>query len=1075
MTIDRGCIRGVLCLFSLLLAVPHASARPQPADDVAGALAWRLVGPFRGGWATVGAGIADEPDTFYFGTAGGGVWKTVDAGRTFTPILDGQPAAAVGALAVAPSNPRVLYVGTGQPDTRYDVAAGNGVYRSGDGGASWRRVGLEGTRHIGDILVDPRDPDVVLVAALGHLFGPSPERGVFRSTDGGKSWRRTLAIDDATGVVDLASDPADARVVFAAAWQARVHPWLSYFTPLVGPGSAIYRSSDGGITWKRLGGHGLPDGELGRIGLAVAHVAGGTRVYALINARDKDKGGLYRSDDGGANWRLMSADGSLLGDYFSRLTVAPADPSTLFVMGRSIQRSRDGGKSFAIIKGAPGGDDYHDLWINPKHPERMITASDQGAVITVDGGATWSSWYNQPTGQFYRLGADHRFPYWIYSGQQDSGSVAIASRSDYGAITFRDWHPVGAEERDGNLPDPGDDNIVYGAGLGGTVTRWDARNGEVQNISPWPLSSYGRRPSQFKYHYTWITPLAVSERAPYALYAGAQVLFRSTDHGATWRVISPDLSSRASHPSHCDDESPTNDVARDCGYGVIYDIGLSARDPQEIWIGTDDGRIHRTDDGGKRWQDVTPHALPSWAKVSTIEPSPLAAGVAYAAVDNHRQDDFAPHVFRTRDQGRTWSEVDAGLPRDSFVTVVRADPKRAGLLYAGTERGVFVSQDDGDSWRPLQRNLPTATVTALLVHGDDLVAATQGRAIWVLDDVTPLREPSASFAAEAAHLFSPAVAIRVRANQNRDTPMPREEPAGRNPPTGAMIDYWLATDAATPVAIEIRDARGNLVRRFASDDKAGQPRAHRYFEERWATAAPAPLSTTAGVHRFVWDLRLPRPPAAHYEYGMGAVDGEPFPPLPQGMLAPPGRYVVTLAALGRTYRAPLEIRPDPRLPLEPRALGAALALSRTLTGDLERDRVLFGQLCAVQTQLTKLAADRGADAALLTLVRAVEARMEPLLAGKGESAPNVAAVGDALGQLEIELESTDRAPTAAARQLLGECEARLARAAAEWSAMEEGELARLDIAVRAAGRPPIDVPAANRTAIEPSGDSEDLP
>ena len=763
-------------------------------------------------------------------------------------------------------------------------------------------------------------------------------------------------------------------------------------------------------------------------------------------------------------------------DYFSRITVAPGDPETLYVMGRSIQRSRDGGKSFTIVKGAPGGDDYHDLWINPKHPDHMMTASDQGAVITVDGGATWSSWYNQPTGQFYRLGADQRFPYWIYSGQQDSGSVAIASRSDYGSITFRDWHPVGAEERDGELPDPGDANIVYGAGLGGKLTRWDARNGEVQNISPWPLSSYGRRPSQYKYHYTWITPLAVGQRAPYPLYAGAQVLFRSMDKGASWSVVSPDLSARANHPSHCDDENPTTETARDCGYGVINDIGLSARDAKEIWIGTDDGRIHRTVDGGKRWQDVTPRALPAWAKVSTIEPSPLAAGTAYAAVDNHRQDDFRPHVLRTRDGGRTWTEIVGGLPAENFVAVVRADPVRAGLLYAGTEVGVFVSQDDGDSWRPLQRNLPTATVTALLVHGNDLVAATQGRAIWVLDDVTPLREDGARFAAATAHLFTPAAAIRVRANQNRDTPLPREEPAGRNPPVGALLDYWLASDAATPVVVEIRDARDNLVRRFASDDKVDAPRAHRYFEERWAATPPSQLSTRAGAHRFVWDLRLPRPRAPGYEYGMGAIDAETLPPQPQGMLAPPGRYVVTLVALGRTFKAPLEIKPDPRLPLDARALAEAQKFARAIADKLDLDRVLQGQLRAVKSRLKKLATEAGgASETLAALVRPLEARIEPLLSSKGESSPNVAAVGDALVQLAIDTEETDRAPTAATRQVLAECETRLARAAAEWSAVKAGELARLDVALRAAGRPPIEIPPADRIPVEPSGDSEDLP
>jgi photosystem II stability/assembly factor-like uncharacterized protein len=1070
MMINRTWLRRAAFLFSSLVAIATARTSNASPADAADALTWRLVGPFRGGWATAAAGVPDAVDTYYVATAGGGVWQTGNSGRTFTPIFDGQPASAIGAIAVAPSDPRVIYVGTGQADTRYDVAAGNGVYRSGDGGKSWRHVGLEATRHIGELLVDPRNPDVVLVAALGHLFAPNPERGVFRTTDGGKSWRRTLAIDDATGVVALAADPADPRVVFAAAWQARVHPWLSYFTPLVGPGSAIYRSGDGGVTWTRLAGHGLPEGELGRIGLAVAHGPTGARVYATIVCK---KGGLYRSDDSGATWRLANADGALASDYFSRLTVAPGDPDTVYVTGRSIQRSRDGGKSFTFVKGAPGGDDYHDLWINPKHPERMITASDQGAVISVDGGATWSSWYNQPTGQFYRLATDHRFPYWIYSGQQDSGTVAIASRSDYGSISFRDWHPIGAEERDSDVPDPTDADIVYGSGLGGKITRWDARNGEVHNISPWPLSSYGRRPTQYKYRYNWITPLVVAPRAPFALYTGAQVLFRSTDKGATWSVVSPDLSARAAHPAHCDDENPSNETARDCGFGVINDIGLTPRDAREIWIGTDDGRIQRTADGGKRWQDVTPPALPSWAKVSTIEPSPRTAGIAYAAVDNHRQDDFRPHIFRTRDGGRSWTETVAGLPPDHYVTVVRADPLRAGLLYAGTEVGVFVSQNDGDSWRSLQRNLPPAIVTALLVHDDDLVAATQGRALWVLDDVTPLREER--FAAEPAHLFAPAVAIRLRANQNRDTPLPREEPVGRNPPTGALLDYWLAADATTPVVLEIRDARGQLLRRFASDDKPDVARARRYFEERWMATPPPHVSARAGVHRFVWDLRLPRPPAPGYDFGMGAIDGEEFPPLPQGMLVPPGRYVVSLTALGRTWKAPLEVKRDPRLSLDARALADATAFARTLAARLDENRVLVGQLRAVKSQLARLLASDGANAALGPLLRAFEKQLEPLVAGKGESAPNVVAIGDVLVQLAIDVESADHAPTASARQVAAECAARLARAAAAWSELQKTALPQLDAALRAAGKKEIEIPPADRISGEPAGDSEDLP
>jgi photosystem II stability/assembly factor-like uncharacterized protein len=793
----RHAFHFTVVLGSLLLlgAAPmlHAAESPPPGS-VSGALEWRLVGPFRGGWATMAAGVPDRPDTFYIGAAGGGVWKTADAGRTWQSLFDQQPAAPVGALAVAPSNPDVIYVGTGQVAARYDVAAGNGVYRSGDGGRHWQHVGLEQTRHIGRILIDPQHPDTLLVGALGHYYGPNHERGVFRSTDGGKSWQQTLFIDADTGVVDMATDPANPAIVYAAAWQVRNYPWLSYFQPNAGPGSGLYRSSDGGVTWARIGGHGWPTGSLGRIGLATAS---GGRVYAVINAApnsgnvphaaSKNQGGLYRSDDSGATWQLVSQEGWLENDYFSRITTDPSDRDRIYSAGQSIRRSDDGGQHWTIFKGAPGGDDYHYLWINPKNTQRMITASDQGAVVSVNGGKSWSSWYNQPTGQFYHLGADNQFPYWIYSGQQDSGTVGIASRSDYGSISYRDWRPVGGDERDYDLPDPADPNIVYGSGLGGRVSRWNRTTGVVQNVTPWPVNSYGQRPTEFKYHYTWITPIAFSAQPPYALYMGAQVLFRSTDQGQHWEVISPELNGKVAGATHCDG-NPTPAQARDCGYGVIYSIAPSPRSNDEIWIGTDDGLVQLTRDGGKSWHNVTPKGLPAWAMISTLDVSALQAGTAYAAVNNHRQDDFRPHVWRTHDYGANWTDIAAGLPSTSFVDVVRADPVRAGLLYAGTETGVFVSLDDGAHWQPLQKNLPTAWVRDLLVHGNDLIAATQGRAIWVLDDVSSLRQTSAATLREPVHLYTPAPAVRVRANENKDTPLPPETALGQNPPSGAVID-----------------------------------------------------------------------------------------------------------------------------------------------------------------------------------------------------------------------------------------------------------------------------------------------
>src|SRR5581483_5164152 len=677
--------RFLSCAGALAALGIAASNCATATTDVTAALQWRLVGPQRGGFATVATGIPDRPDTFYFGAAGGGVWETEDAGATWRPLGDTLPAAAVGAVAIAPSAPNVIYAGTGLVEARYDVAAGSGVYKSTDGGRTWTSAGLGATRHIGAIVVDPQRPDTVLVGALGHYFGPNRERGVFRSEDGGKTWQQTLAIDADTGVVDLAADPEHPEIVYAAAWQVRNYPWLSYFQPNGGPGSGLYRSRDGGRTWSRVRGNGWPQVNLGRIGLATAS---GGRVYAVINAApnsgnvphaaSKDEGGLYRSDDGGEHWRRVSGESWLENDYFCRIAVDPSDRNRIYSAGQSIRRSDDGGEHWTVFKGAPGGDDYHFLWINPGHPDHMVTASDQGTVVSVDGGKSWSDWYNQPTGQFYHLATDNRFPYWIYSGQQDSGTVAIASRSDYGALGTRDWHPVGGDERDYDVPDAQDADIVYGSGLGGRLSRWDARTGEVQNVSPWPQSSYGERPTDVKYRYTWITPIAMSQLPPFPLYQGAQVLFRSLDRGATWSVISPDLSAKSPHAEHCEGNLAAP-AARACGYGVIYSIALSPRDNDEIWIGTDDGLIQLTRDGGKHWQNITPTKLvPAWAKVASVDLSALDAGTAYVAIDNHRQDDFRPRALVTHDYGQTWTEIDTGLPADHFVAVVRADPKKRG-------------------------------------------------------------------------------------------------------------------------------------------------------------------------------------------------------------------------------------------------------------------------------------------------------------------------------------------------------------------------------------------------------------
>jgi photosystem II stability/assembly factor-like uncharacterized protein len=921
----------VLGLLAILCAL-HADERvlAQPLDPSLYAdLRWRLIGPFRGGWGTVAEGVPDDPAVYYLGNAAGGVWKTEDAGRTWSPIFDRAGTSSVGALAVAPSNPKVIYVGTGHIQARYDIGSGDGMYRSDDAGATWRRVGLTDSRAIGRILVDPKNPDVVLVAALGHIFGPNRERGVFRSEDGGKNWRQVLFVDEGTGGADLAADPDDPSIFYAALWQARNYPWLSYWKPMVGPGSAIYKSVDGGRSWKRLSGGGWPAESLGRIGLAASS---GGRVWALVDAaappgKPSDAAGLWRSDDGGARWARVNSTPGLGSSYMNRLTADPRSRDAVYVTGQSIRRSEDGGKTLHFYRGAPGGDDYHYLWINPKRPECMVTAADQGTIVTVNGGKSWSDWYNQPTGQFYHVETDDRFPYKVYSGQQDSGTVGAATRSDDGVLTYRDWRPVGGEERGWDVPDPRDPDIVYGTGLGGTITRFDARTSQVKNVSPVAETTYGRRPAPGMDRWAWCFPLAISPKPPHALYTGSQYLLRSLDEGASWEKASPDLTGAVAGTKGCQGDV-TVAAARPCGFGTIYTIELSPLDPDEVWIGTDDGLIQRTPDAGKTWKNVTPKGLPAWSKISSLDVSPLEPGVVYAAIDAHRIDDFTPHVYRTRDGGASWQEVSAGLPAFGFVTVVRADTVRKGLLYAGTDTGVFVSFDDGNRWQPLQTNLPVAWMTDLKVHGQDLVLSTQGRGLWVLDDVTPLRRLTAAASSTKATLVPPAEAIRVRANMYRDTPLPPEVPFARNPPPGAIIDYVLGEPAKT-VKLEILDAKGSVVRAYASDDPPESLNARRYFTDLYIHP-PAPPATDAGHHRFVWDLRYPRPLSERYEYMISAVAGQNTPAEPRGYLALPGRYTVRLTVDGAAQEQPMVLVMDPRVKVAAAALQAQLALQQKL-------------------------------------------------------------------------------------------------------------------------------------------------
>lgn len=976
---------------SLALARPAAPATgPESAYQD---LRWRLLGPMRAGWSLVAQGVPDRLDTYYFGAADGGVWKTTDSGLTWSSLGERAPFSSVNALAVVPrvQRPTLLVVGTGQTQTRYDAMDGEGVFVSDDDGANWKSLGLDQTRHIGDLWVDPRDENVMLVAALGSLFGPGPERGIFRTEDGGRNWMKVAYADADTGAVDFGIDPGTPDVMYASFWQVRRYPWQGYHVPQVGPGSGIWKSTDSGRTWARLAGAGLPAGPLGKIGLAVGAGSKGQRVYAVVDAA-KD-GGVYRSDDGGATWTAVAKDRTMPSTYFGRIVAHPTRPNVVFLMGVSCRRSGDGGATWRVFKGSPGGDDYHDLWINPAQPDRMIFASDQGTIVTVNGGASWSPWYNQPTGQFYRIAADDRFPYWVYSGQQDTGTVALASRSNYGQLTFRDWHPVGGDERDADIPDPENPDFVYGAGLGGRLSRWDARTGRVTNVSPWPVSSYGQDPRKARYRTTWITPIAVSARKGHAVYWGTQFLFRSTDKGWTWEKASPDLTGAVPGTKGCDVANPPVALATACGMGVIFAIAPSPAADGVVWVGTDNGRVHLTRDEGKTWTEVTPRDLPDWSQVAAVDASATDAATATLAVDRHRLDDRDPYVWRTRDYGKTWSRIDAGLPRGAYVNVVREDPRKPSLLYAGTRTGVHVSSDEGRTWTSLQRNLPRTAVNDIVVKGNDVVVATQGRAIWALDDITPLRQ----LAGEARlQLAVPAPAVRMAANENRDTPLPPEMNTTPNPPTGAVFDYLLPEQPIGPVTLEIRDASGALVRRFASDSPPPRPEARQYFADRWLMP-PAVPGTRVGHNRFVWDLRKERPRSTEYEYLIRAVPGVDTPIGPQGALVKPGLYQVRLTVDGQTAEQSLEVVPDPRVPADAAGLHEQFVLIRQVEEDLAR------------------------------AVDALEARAKSAPAG----APAVPEdgelnrIGSTLASLLNDLEAADGPPTRAQRELRAELRAQL--------------------------------------------------
>jgi hypothetical protein len=748
------------------------------------------------------------------------------------------------------------------------------------------------------------------------------------------------------------------------------------------------------------------------------------------------------------------------------VTVDPRDPDVVYLTGQSIRRCDQGGANCDIFRGSPGGDDYHSIWVDPKNSGHIAEGSDQGASVTVNGGRTWSSWYNQPTAQVYHLATDNRFPYWVYAGQQDSGTIAIASRSDYGQITWRDWHPVGGDERDYDIPDPVDPNIVYGSGLGGRVSRWDARTGQVTDASPFPLSNYGLRPTTVAHHFNWVNPLVASRSGPPAIYLGGDVLWKSTDQGNNWAIVSPDLTGKVASAQNCDGDV-TAEAALPCGYGTIISIEPSPHSPAEVWTGSDSGIVSITRDGGANWSQTTLPGIRPWTKIASIDLAALDPATAYVAADGHRIDDFSPHIFRTHDGGKTWTQITNGLPAGQVVTAIRADPVRPGLLYAGNETGVFVSFDDGNSWRPLQQNLPTAWARDLLVHGDDLIVGTQGRAIWVLGDLALLRQLQPGTASEAFHLFAPAPAVRVRFDNNHDTPLTPETPVGQNPPEGAVIDYWLASAPTGPVTLEIHDSAGQLVRGFSSADAPETLPAERYFQAGWVKPEPV-LSPAAGGHRWIWDLRRPRPKAVEYNYDIAAVWGLDTPLDPRGQLVEPGRYTAVLTVNGQSQQVPIDVVADPRVPNAD--YHAAREFSESLYAPMETAWRGYAETQAVRDALGKRIASIH-DPSLLADAKALAARLE------SPKAPNSGFGGESgtLASLETSAEASDSAPTLALRQTAIAAIAQVNADWAAWQAVKSADLERLNRRLTAAGLQPIAVPAGAALRVAGSGDGVDLP
>ncbi|HKS67130.1 MAG TPA: hypothetical protein VJR26_07815 [Candidatus Acidoferrales bacterium] len=1026
-------------LFVLVFAfVPVVPAQTLKPDTLKG-MKWRLVGPFRGGRALAVAGIPGDANTYYFGAVAGGVWKTTSGGLQWTPIFDKEPVSSIGSIAVAPSDPNVIYVGTGEACIRGNISFGDGVYKSVDAGKTWTHIGLDDTRHIGRVIVDPHNSDIVFVAALGHAYGSNEERGVFRSTDGGKHWDKVLYKDQKTGAIDITFDPGNSHILYAALWQAVRTPWS---LDSGGPGSGLYKSSDGGATWKELKGHGLPEGVYGRIGVAAA--PGGERVYALIEAKE---GGLFRSDDAGDSWKKITADHRFTQRawYFTHIFADPKNADEVYILNTGMYRSTDAGATFSTIN-APHGD-RHGLWIDPLDTDRMIESDDGGATVTADGGKTWTTEDNQPTAQFYHIATDNRFLYRLYGAQQDNSTVSIASRSDRGAITGADYYEVGGGESGFVVPDPRNPDIVYAGSYDGLITRFDKKDGQEQDISAWPLNPMGHAAAKLVHRFQWTAPIALSPEDPNVIYHGGEVLFKSTDAGMSWTAISPDLTRNDKSKQQSSGGPITQDNTSIEYYDTIFAIAESPLEKGLIWVGTDDGLVQLTRDGGKNWSNVTPKDLPEWSMISLIDPSPHDAGTAYVAVDRHRLDDFKPYIYKTTEYGKQWTKLVNGIPDTAYVHAVREDPKRKGLLYAGTETGIYVSYDDGANWQSLQMNLPQTPIDDLIVHDNDLVVATHGRAFWILDDITPLRQLQASTQDEDVKFFAPEAAYRTRIFS---FPL-RGESAGANPPSGAILDYWLKDAPKDEIKLDILDAKGNVIRKFSSK----KPKQEEGAEENpFRRGGSETIPAEKGLNRFVWDLRYEpatKVPGLVVWGGSGA-----------GPFAVPGKYQAKLIAAGKDYTVSFEIKEDPRVPVTQAGLEKQLELGLKIRDRLSEAHKAVNEMKEVQAQIAALKKRVGDESKAKPAVSAaddlnkkiesIEAGLVQLKSKSGEDSLNFPIMpADQLQALLSTVDGADTAPTAQSYTVYDRLNGEIAPPLEQWSQTKSKDLPALNKEISKAG------------------------